>query len=533
MSEAITHTEKQGSAEWLSLRQKFNTASEASAMMGVDKHTTRDELLALKAGGPAKEFSDYTKNVVFPRGHEVEALARPIAETVIGGELYPVVMSRNGLLASCDGIVMLEDVAWEHKQWSESLADSILNFGIPDSHIWQLVQICYVTDCEKILFTVSDGTDENLVNCWYDANADDRRKLLAGWEQFDKDVANYVHAAPAPKPVADSIDSLPALNIRITGEVAESNLAAYRDRAMQIISAINTNLITDQHFVDAEAAVKWCASAESKVESIKEQALCQTRSIDELFKAMDEIKETLRQKRLSLDKLVKTEKESRKREMIKAAEGNLCDEIHIANEALSPVRVNVCADFASAIKGKRTIESQQNQINTELARAKIEITCQAREITSRLEVIKNFEAYDFLFRDLQHLVSLEEDNLLLVATVRVEGYEQKEKARRVAKEAAEVAEKLRIETAMAAKLEAETPPSASLQYDSKISTVVSTIAQWAEPAAMTIQPSKLIIITYKNMKSGPKLLEIMDAEGNELSIEATGDGQIKTITIEV
>ena len=143
-----------------------------------------------------------------------------------------------------------------------------------------------------------------------------------------------------------------------------------------------------------------------------------------------------------------------------------------------------------------------------------------REITSRLEVIKKFEAYDFLFRDLQHLVSLEEDTLLLVATVRVEGYEQKEKANRVA---------------MAAKLEAEAA-SAEARKAGEVQVLESEKAPLATPlvsAAMTILPRELITIMYKDMKSGPKLLEVIDAEGNDLPIKLTGDGQIKTITIEV
>ena len=84
------HNLIQGSPEWNALRAQHNTASEASAMMGASKKTTRSELLRLKATGSEKEFSEWVQKNLLDKGHEIEAKALPIAEDIIGGELFPV-----------------------------------------------------------------------------------------------------------------------------------------------------------------------------------------------------------------------------------------------------------------------------------------------------------------------------------------------------------------------------------------------------------------------------------------------------------
>lgn len=80
---------QQGSPEWLAARAKMFTASEAPAMMGASPYMTRNELLHQKHTGIQKEVDAATQRV-FDNGHRVEALARPIAEQIIGEELYPV-----------------------------------------------------------------------------------------------------------------------------------------------------------------------------------------------------------------------------------------------------------------------------------------------------------------------------------------------------------------------------------------------------------------------------------------------------------
>ena len=83
-------------------------------MMGESPYKTRDALLREKAVGVVAEVSSETQRR-FDDGHRFEALARPLAEKIIGEELYPVVGSDSKFAASFDGMTMFGDVIFEHK----------------------------------------------------------------------------------------------------------------------------------------------------------------------------------------------------------------------------------------------------------------------------------------------------------------------------------------------------------------------------------------------------------------------------------
>ncbi len=133
---------KQGSAEWHSKRAMCRTASEAPAMMSATSKMKRDELLQMKKFGGEKEISWFVQKFLFDKGHEYEAMARPIIEKLINDELYPatVIETIEGIpmLASLDGQTMLEDVIFEHKMWNEALAESVRNEDLSPEYYWQL-----------------------------------------------------------------------------------------------------------------------------------------------------------------------------------------------------------------------------------------------------------------------------------------------------------------------------------------------------------------------------------------------------------
>ena len=117
---------QQGTNEWHALRSKRLTASEAPAMMGISKYQTRTQLLDQKTTGLTPDVDEYQQRI-FDKGHTSEAAARPIAEGIIGEDLYPVTCEddEGRLLASMDGLTMLEDVGFEHKLWNEKLAEQV------------------------------------------------------------------------------------------------------------------------------------------------------------------------------------------------------------------------------------------------------------------------------------------------------------------------------------------------------------------------------------------------------------------------
>ena len=114
----------QNSPEWHAFRATHHGASEAAAMLGLSKFTSRTELLRQKATGIAPKV-DAGKQGLFDAGHAAEAAARPMAEAIIGEELYPATYSYGTLSASCDGLTMGGETAFEHKLWSANLVAAV------------------------------------------------------------------------------------------------------------------------------------------------------------------------------------------------------------------------------------------------------------------------------------------------------------------------------------------------------------------------------------------------------------------------
>ena len=116
--ERMIHNLVQGSPEWDAFRLEHFGASEAAAMLGLTKKTSRGELLRMKHTGVAKEFSEWFQENVLDKGHRNEAAARPIVESMIGEDLFPATYSYGKLSASCDGLTMDGEIAFEHKQYN-------------------------------------------------------------------------------------------------------------------------------------------------------------------------------------------------------------------------------------------------------------------------------------------------------------------------------------------------------------------------------------------------------------------------------
>jgi predicted phage-related endonuclease len=421
MTERITHNLVQGSDAWLEFRLTHFGASEAAAMLGLSKTVKRTELLHMKHTGTAKEFSDWVQANILDRGHEVEALARPIIEMTLGEDLYPMVFSLGKMSASCDGLTMLEDIAWENKQRNKTLYESIAGGVLPEEHMPQAQQVLMVSGASLLKFSCSDGTEEGTVTMDVFPDESWFQRLRAGWAQFEKDLAEYAPVVTEAKPVGRTPETMPALRIEVTGMVTASNLQAYRDHAMEIFAGINRELTTDQHFADAEKTVKWCGDVEERLAAAKQHALSQTASIDELFRTIDDISAEARSVRLELDKLVTKRKTEIKEGIIVKAKNAF--ELHLIElqKELDGLGVGVgTPDFAGAAKGKRTVSSIQDSVNTALANGKIEADASAKRIRANLACIKESGAgYEFLFADRLTLVGKPIDDLKVLIAARI------------------------------------------------------------------------------------------------------------------
>lgn len=269
----------------------------------------------------------------------------------------------------------------------------------------------------------------------------DFKRLIDGWKQFERDLLEYEPPESQPEAVGAKPESIPYLDIRVEGRVLATNLEAFREHAMAVIGEINTTLETDQDFADAEEAVKWCAEVESRLKSAKEAALAQTADIDALFKAIDDISETARQKRLSLDKLVKARKNERRQEIQdQAVEALRAHHMQIGATLTHDVRFPPPAEFRAkvgqAMKGKRTIQSLMDAAHQALTEAKLAANDQADTIRANLSAFVELAGdHEHLFPDLQQLAYKATDDFAAVVKARIA--EAAEKERRLAEEKAQ------------------------------------------------------------------------------------------------
>lgn len=422
------HNLVQGSPEWQAFRLEHFGASEAAAMLGISSRVKRTELLHMKHTGTAQEFSDWVQANILDHGHYVEALARPLVEDMIGTELYPVTCSDGLLSASCDGLTMAEDVAFEHKQWNQALADAIAAGQLPDEYMPQPQQIIMVTGCSKVVFVCSDGTLDNFVHIDVLPDPAWQERIRAGWAQFAADLATYEPRQYAPKPEAEPIMSLPALAIQIRGEVAASNLPAFQARAERFIASIKTDLVTDEDFANAEATVKFCEKAEGDLEHAKSAALEQTVDIAELMRTLDHIREQLRAKRLTLQTAVKDKKELIKAGILANAKQAFADHVAKLEKEIAPLRLVFQArDFAGAMKNKRTLATLRDAVDTELANGKIAVDAVAAAVRSRLTWYREHAAeHEFLFADLQAIIQKPDEDFQLAVRTRIDSHKRAE-----------------------------------------------------------------------------------------------------------
>lgn len=443
----LTHSVTQGSADWLSLRAKHFTASELSAAAGKSKYQSRQALIKAKATGIVEEVGASTQRL-FDAGHAAEAAARPIVEAMLGEDLFPVTMSCEidglPLLASLDGITMLGDSIWENKLLNESLKFSIQQGKLDDHYALQIEQQLLVSGAERCYFTTSDGTESGTFGMWYESNPDLRNQIVAIWKQFAEDVKNYVHTEAKAEPTAEVIEDLPALTVQLVGQVTSSNLATFQTVVMERIKAINTTLVTDSDFATADKMVKFLDDGEKRLELVKSQALAQTASIDELFRTIDTLKAEMRAKRLTLDKLVKAEKENRKAEIVTAANREFTDHLAALLNRVG-VPIPVIGSFGEAVKGLKSLDSMRDKVSVALANAKIEANAIADRIDSNRKMVDDMS----LFPDFAQVATKAPDDFAALLAMRTAARKEAEEKR-----LAEERERIRAEEQAKAQREA-------------------------------------------------------------------------------
>lgn len=491
-----------GSADWL----KARSASKAPAMMGCSLYQTRSELIAQMATGITKEVDSATQ-ARFDNGHRTEALAREIAGEILGEDLSPVSGEDDDgyLTANYDGLTFCGRIGFEHKDWNETLAAAVRAGVVPDSHIWQLDQQILVGKLDYVLFMVSDGTRDKCVWLEYRSTPERAERLVAGWRQFDADLAEYQHVEVIPAAVAAPIKELPTLFVQAKGEVTATNMPAFKAQITEFLAGINMKPATDQEFADGKEVAKKLRELAVKIKERKADMLAQTVTIGEVAVEIDHLAEVINANALELEKAVKREEDARKLAIVAGGRTAFAEHVAKLNERLGkPYMPAIAADFAEAIKGKRLMTAMQDAVDTLLANKKIEASAIADKIQFNMNFLRVKESYEFLFRDAAQLVLKDADAVDAIVKGRIAEHKaaeekrlEAERAKIRAEEEAKAQEKVKAEQEAEAKRIADEQAAAHRVANTDVAPLAGIAAAVAtsEPACITTAiPAPLSIV---------------------------------------
>lgn len=497
----------QGSEAWHQHRVQSLNASDAPAMLGISPYRSRTDLVRERATGIAPDVTPAQQRI-FDRGHRIEALARLQAEAVIGEDLSPCVGTSGKFSASFDGITFTGDTAWESKTMNAVLREAMPyavcddSYGarLPEHYRAQMEHQAMVSGCERILFTAASlsdegGTLDDVRHCWYTPDLAMRARLIAGWEQFEKDVAAYVPSESAPPVQAAPVESLPAVVVQVQGALSVAgNLPAFGQALREFIARIPQRPENDQQFADAEAACKALKKAEDALAQAEDGALAQISDVEQMRRTVGDLKALARSTRLATEKLVAAEKEARREALVRDAQAQLIEHITTTNRALQAdgaghLPAPPAGLFAPCIKGLKSLDSMRDKLTAELLARKTDAGLQATRLHANRASLRTPEGdWIFLFADFAQVGTKEAEDFAALAALRITQHQQREAAKLEAERARIRAEEERRSREMA-ELEATAE---RVKAEQAAQAEAALLQQAKEQAASLVQMARAI-----------------------------------------
>ncbi|HDR1901757.1 TPA: hypothetical protein QB641_002208 [Pasteurella multocida] len=260
-------------------------------------------------------------------------------------------------------------------------------------------------------------------------------------------------------------------------KVLACNIQDFKAQAEKFLSTITSTFETDEDFGKAKEEVKLLKEVEDRTrEAIKN---AQHGDIQELIAQAEEIAEQFRQKRLFLDKTVKTREAEIKSEIVSTA---LDEAIRSMSGYENDVSIALSTKYSrnvikvrleEATKRRSTIATLEKAVNAEKSLIITEISSEGARIAERRKMIPIH--YEHLFRDWQQLIGGEQDLELIVKQRIAE--EEKREAELKAKAEAEAREKAEAQAQAQAKAQAEIE---AIQAQEKQSSMESAVEKTQE-----------------------------------------------------
>ena len=368
------------------------------------------------------------------------------------------------LLASFDGLTVDHITAWEHKDWNLTLAENVRNSVLEPMYYWQLEHQLLVSGSRHCIFTVSDGTTDNRETMEYFSLPQRREKLIAGWKQFEKDLVQHELKAKQETVTANKTETFPVITFDVKGTEITTNIT----ECLELVKSrseieINRTLETDQDFADKDAFNKATKKARSDLKTLAQDVQNKFVSYSEFAAHAKEIDAVLQKMQSHGEKQVKTAKEEKKSKIKANAIAQLKTFFSELSSKIQNIQIHIDVDFDVVMKNKRTIESLQNSVDTELSRVKVEACMISDTVSNNLDLLAKLASeYQFLFNDYQSLVFADESAFEAIIKVRISEHKEAE-TKRLEHER----EQIRIdeERKAKAKLEAEAAKKLKLEQE--------------------------------------------------------------------
>jgi signal transduction histidine kinase len=278
--------------------------------------------------------------------------------------------------------------------------------------------------------------------CWYEADQSKSDSLVAGWKQFLSDLATYIPTAPTAQAVAAPTESLPAVQVSVSGQLAViSNLPEFGLALKAFIADIPKTPNTDNEFATCEAACKSLKKAEDALEQAEEYSLSQMTDVEEMRRTVANLRALARATRLAAEKMVGARKDQIRADIVLKGRSDYAEHIAGLNDSFGCAYLaTVQPDFAGAIKGKKQIDSLRGAVDDLLATAKIEANAVYMKINRNISALP--KEYDFLFSDRLQLVTKAPEDFDAIVSNRITEHKVKQEAERaqIAQEERERAE---------------------------------------------------------------------------------------------
>ena len=399
---------EQGSEEWLAERKTSDgTASELPIAAGKSQYKTRTQLIEEKKGVEEK-ISSFTQEI-FARGHKAENEARDILEEERLESFFPKVFKCEieglSLLASLDGISYDGKTIYEHKLWNKELAENTRAGLIDEKYSLQLDQQLLVSGAEEVVFICSDGTTEKKEMLIYKSNEEKFKNIVSIWKQFKIDKENHVFELKKEKVQVMDTEAFPVVKYSVEGSLISTNFDDVKEK-LKMISSDTFELLekegkTDLDFEIIAGTIKAANSGRVSLKEINKKVVSGFESFEEFLKNVKEVDSILQRMSAAAKKLMDIEKDKLKSEIVDKAHSEFNLHLLDLNKSL---KINHQFYFESgslyeAGKGKKTIDSYKECVNTELANLK-------SFLSEKFISFKDFDAYldsknefSFLFND--------------------------------------------------------------------------------------------------------------------------------------